>query len=363
MRKYLFMAAIAALFTTGLTSCSNDEGITGKQETKQDFKEINFNLSDGQGFPSTRASESTVETLQGAGVGFYAWGFDGTSAYMGGSTTGVHVTYATNKWDYTPKQYWPTNGNKLKFMAATPIDYGTYAATSASIVWTGTIPECATQKDLMFAKNDGTGDGINFSGTETKIDLAFDHALSEIVFEGILENNAVLSKATVKEIGICNVNNSGTITFAQAGTITPSAQSGSAIYTPVSDASVEVTAKEGQDPAQSPVALCTASQALMLMPQDITAWDGEAKTEDVPTSGTYIRVKAQIKNNSDVEIVSDANYYYIPVPTITWEPGHKYVYKIKFTASSLTPIEFGSVTVNAWPTTGTNYHNEGPIEF
>ena len=364
--KFIF-AALAAVFGMALTSCSNnDDDLAQGSTPAQTRAAIDFKLNaDKPGI--TRGTEGTVSTVENDG--FSVWAFDGTTAYMGSATEGISVTGSNaTGWTYNPVQYWPTNGNLLKFMAVTPADYNdiAYAAASDKVTATLTIPACASQKDLMFAKNDGSGDGINlFDKDETttagQVALTFNHALSEVVFKGYLDDNDAISEATVAEISIVNVKSKGDVVFTQAGAFSTANLDTPAEYTS-GLANTTITTKD----AASANELTASDGALILLPQEITGWaaGSDARHPDnidasgVPTAGTYLRVRAQIKNSNDVEIVNSTAIHYIPISDITWAPGKKYTYTIKFTANSLTPIVFGTVTVNDWdPQVG------GAVEF
>lgn len=367
MKKFFSFALIASALVAGFASCSNDDEVPGAQQgVAKPRGAIDFSITNNKGI-ATRGAEAGVTDIESAG--FSVWAFDGTTAYMGSATAGVSVTgNNTAGWTYSPVQYWPTNGNKLKFMAVSPADYvTTYAAASDKVTASLTIPACAAQKDLMFAQNDGSGDGINlFDKDETtaagQVALTFNHALSEIVFKGYLDNNDAIKKATVAEISIVNVKSEGDVVFTQAGAFSTDNLDTPAEYTS-GLANTEITTKD----AASANELTASDGALILLPQAITGWaagsdarhPNNVDASGVPNdNGTYLRVRAQIINNQDVEIVNSSAIHYIPVSDITWAPGKKYTYTIKFTASSLTPIVFGTVSTTDWdPQVG------GAVEF
>jgi hypothetical protein len=75
------------------------------------------------------------------------------------------------------------------------------------------------------------------------------------------------------------------------------------------------------------------AQAMILIPQTITAADGYASTK--PNS-TYIALKMEIRNNDGAtgagtiiaDATTDGNWAIWPIPSITWAPGKKYTYTI-----------------------------------
>ena len=373
-KKFIVMAAIAAVFATGFTACSNEEDAGKSYNGVSNKAGIEFSTNYDK-MLSTRAAEASNATLQTDG--FHVWAYNATTPAT--VMDNVTVSYAAGEWGYGNLYYWPTNGDLLKFMAVSPYEWasgtgatngqGTISSTATSTVVTDLIiPACASQRDLMFARQ-GTAAGINLNGQDVttaagKVDLTFNHALSQIVFKGKLDNVAALKQATVSNIQICTVNSKGTITFLQdlgsatnnGISSTPASPAVNANYTAGLVASPVVGAATKTGDA---VALSAADGALMLMPQPITGASGETSTT-APVSGTYLAVNATIIDQNDNVLIPNTDTYYLPIGNITWEPGKKYTYTIKFTASMLTPIVFGSCTVAEWtPADGL----PNPVEF
>lgn len=80
---------------------------------------------------------------------------------MGASeTVGKTVTYSADKWDYTPKQYWPVN--PLNFVAVAPaapngVTNMNTSSTSNVVTFTSDIElstDVESQDDIMFANAD-----------------------------------------------------------------------------------------------------------------------------------------------------------------------------------------------------------------
>lgn len=386
-KKFIVMAAMAAVFGMSFTACSNEEDAgKGNVASIKSDGSIGFSTNFDKVL-STRGAEASNTTLQTDG--FRVWAYNATTPAT--VMDGVDVSYAAGAWGYGDDlYYWPTNGDLLKFQAITPYAWAvgtgatngnaTVASTSTSTVVTDlVIPACASQRDLMFARQ-GTAAGINLNGedvttAEGKVDLTFQHALSQIVFKGYLENKAALKQATVAEISICQVNSKGTITFAQdLGSLSyngissaPASPAVNANYTAglVSSPVVGVATKATADATTNAINLSATDGALMLLPQVITATTVGANAQTVPTAGTYLKIAATIIDQND-NVLIDAgaagsrNYYYVPINAITWNPGYKYTYIIKFTANQLTPIVFGDCTVGAW--TDAN-GDPNPVEF
>lgn len=359
----IFMAAFAATFGMAFTACSNEDTGNAAQQSeiaKSAQKAIGFTTNVDNIVP-TRATAATTATVQADG--FHVWAYNGTASVI----NNAEVTYASSAWSYSPLQYWPTNGDLLKFQAVTPYDWAddnsaTIASTSASTIITDlVIPAAnASQKDLMFARQ-GTAAGINYSGTEDKVALEFQHALSQIVFQAKLKDTPALKSATVSELSICKVNSKGTITFVQdlgssttqGITSTPASTAVNANYTAGLTGSA-VTNKSAY------TNITATDGALMLLPQAITAATVAEGNKTEPSTGTYLKIKVQVLDQNDNVLIPNTDTYYLAINDVTWLPGRKYTYNIEFTESMLTPIVFGSVTVGSWTdVTG----SPNPVEF
>lgn len=347
MRKSFILAACAALFGMSFISCTNnDEEMTG---ASQGVKEaISFNTPITRGTPIAEDGETAMGN-------FKVWGYYGSTVtatgatanaiYMGGdASTGVTVTYADSKWGYSPLAYWP--GDALNFVACGPIDateITAYAASSAegtaSLTATVAIPaDVNNQKDIMM------GAATASSGTAG---LAFKHALSQIQFKAKLAS-ADITSAVVNSIQIVNVKGAGTVTYTSAGTPSAAATgSANASYTLATNVANDELVDQSTPivtSAESAVMLSATDGKLMLMPQAITAWDGEAfDGEGVPTSGAYIKVNLTIVAHGTTIFDGDA---YAPLGT-TWAQGKIYTYTLICGQSVLSPIQF-SVSSTDW---------------
>ncbi len=344
MKKNFFAVALATLAVVGMASCSNDDEVV-KNNNGLPKEAIGFNVNHTKGI-GTRGTEGAVSDIETNG--FSVWAFDATTngVYMGSASTGIAVSGSnTGGWTYSPVQYWPTNN--LKFMAVTPNSaVTTHTASITELVDDVTIPECANQKDIMYAAQQGDGNGINYKGTEDKVALNFNHALAAIHFKGYLDNVADLKSATVEEITIVNANSVGKIHFTPAGEFDYSNLSTPITYTAGINGSTKlITTKD----VGTPNVLTATDGVLMLLPQTMEA-GRETTYGSEPTdiaSKAYLKVRAKLVNQNDQEILSSDQATYIPL-TIKWEQGKRYTYTIKFTANGLTPIVFGDVSVTEW---------------
>lgn len=245
-KKFIVMAAFAAVFSMGFTACSNNDeidggaGIPGKAESNM---LIGFNSALDNSV-STRGLAANVADIQVDG--FSVWALDNRSAgtfYIGGAGTSSTNAGIACTWDgtnslYNPATayYWPQYD--LSFIAMTPqtgggIDgitvanavessTGVYANPSATLYLT--IPTTlASQKDIMLAAANAkdaaseTSDGDDTN--DDALQLTFKHALSQIVFKGKLEYGSTITKAVVHNIDLVNIANTGSIAVASASDV------------------------------------------------------------------------------------------------------------------------------------------------
>lgn len=244
-KKFIVIAALAAVFGMGFTACSNDDDLGGSSAPVENGKSVTplaFNTSlDGK--VVTRGLAANVADIQVDG--FQVWALDNRSAgkfFMGSAGSASTVTGIACSWDgtnslYNPATayYWPQYD--LSFIAMTPQTGGgitgvtvanetgageplVYANPSA--VLNVTIPTTlADQKDIMFAAanakdaNDETDlDGNSALNDKDALQLTFKHALSQIVFKGKLEAGSTITKAVVHNIDLCKIANTGSIAIS-----------------------------------------------------------------------------------------------------------------------------------------------------
>ena len=235
-KKFIVMAAFAAMFSISFTSCSNnDDDLAGAGVAQKDSKNLmTFNGYTNNG-PATRgcaANEETDVRVDGMSV----WAFDATKAvtadadfFMGSTTAGLAHSWVANPGYYkaAADYFWPQYN--LNFVALTPQTGGGIGAIS--------ISQAASDKPVMTVavdvplttESDGTYGADNqkdimIASIEDQAPLAtgsasltFKHALSQIVFKGIVDNTTTIHKAVVKSIKLVNVASDGTVTYDSDG--------------------------------------------------------------------------------------------------------------------------------------------------
>ncbi len=352
---YSFMLAVSCILLNG---CSIDDTIVASNPN-----EIGWNV----------LVDNTVAT-RGDAVGssnalanvsnFQVWGYDDTSdkLYMGvSSSTGRVVTNTGTAlspvWNYTPQQFWPVN--PLNFVAATPAADGSLTSTSSSsashiVTLTTNITvdtDVEDQKDVMFAH----GDGITSSTNSGNVPLIFQHALSQVLFKGKIVGNGI-TKVSISEISLCNIKKTGILTFNSEGrffgstalseVLKPASVSNPATFT-LDASDLEASVWEiGTNAVKGAAFDLTASysaggkhNAWFMLPQSTEAWVGPAAIGASPSSGSYLKIRAQLEKDGIVLLGNAAaDALYVPLD-VEWDRGKKYVYTLEFNGdNTLNPI-------------------------
>ena len=407
--KFIFMAAMAAMFSMGFTACSNNDDEMGGApvENGKKLAPMAFNTSlDNK--TVTRGLAANVADIQEDG--FQVWALDNRSAgkfFMGSAGSASTVTGIACSWDgtnslYNPAStyYWPQYD--LSFIAMTPqtgggidgitIANATESATDVYANPTGTLyvtipTTLASQKDIMIAAanakdaNDETDlDGNSALNDKDALQLTFKHALSQIVFKGKLEAGSTITKAVVHNIDLCKIANKGSIAIStgsdvasfdptpdgSAAKVTNSANiitsgkvnnvdlaSGFAVtYKAAGTDYDDITGGDITD-ALAHNASTTRCQQLMVLPQTVnTGLSAQTSTLSGTgiTDGTnaYLRVNIDLFANGDETnyVLKDTDVF-IKLNETTWAPGTKYTYILEFSDDLLNPIQFTSV-ITPW---------------
>ncbi|MFR9650630.1 MAG: fimbrillin family protein [Rikenellaceae bacterium] len=268
------------------------------------------------------------------------------------------VKYIGSTWVNQSQMYYPNESGTLYFGAYYPSD--DTKITSASYEYNSghdlsfdyTVADAVTsQRDVMYAIKDYS----YTSETEDSINLHFKHALTQIAFTATKDSDI---DVTVTGISICNVNEEGTFsasvvtddsgqndeTIASANVDTDNfgewkdqktAQNYAAVMT--SDEAITVTSDTDA------TALSNSTDALMLIPQELTAWDtDEGTTSD---TGSYLAIKCKISHAAGDDTVGYASIVdgivFVPFDTDNikyaegdvddgWRAGYKITYNLHF---------------------------------
>ena len=393
-KKFIILAAMAAVFGMSFTACSNNDDVEVNSALEMSAKKaISFN-SFMDGMPQTRGYAAAATDIQTDGIS--VWAFDATKEtainneggqyFMGGYSAGLAHTWQTSFYKATADYFWPEYN--LNFVALTPQSGGGIGAITCSQAAADlTDPESPvlakpvmtvavdvplttesdgaygadTQKDIMIASIENQA-----ALTTGSAALTFKHALSQIVFKGGVDGQTTIHKAVVKSIKLVNVASNGVITytaatdgFASGSLGTQNKQYAANIVNATVTASIgNADAEDDEDPnditGQDDNAAGRDYQ-LMIMPQASVACTGvgaqgvNVSQKTAPTTGTYLIVNADLyANNNNVDkVISSTTPIYIPLEETTWAPGYKYTYILKFGDNLLHPITF-TASVAEW---------------
>lgn len=382
-KKFIILAAMAAVFGMSFTACSNDDEATGAGNGSVNLPtRVAFNAY-LDGATATRAYNASLADIQTDGMS--VWAFDATKEtvisdaadfFMGGPTAGLaHTWDGTHNWYKAENDYfWPEYN--LNFVALTPQTGGgigtigiSQAAKDGDVLQKPVMTVAVdvplttesegtygadTQKDIMIASIENQGAITN----GTSAGLTFKHALSQIVFKGGVDAKTTIHKAVVKSIKLVNIASNGTITYTAASDAFAASDWGDKNKTYAANiVNANVTAKIGNDDSaddETPNAITGQDNnadgrayQMMILPQTSTECDGVTGAENLsqlgaPTAGTYLLVNADLYANGDNvnKVISSATNVYIPLAETEWEPSTKYTYTLKFGDNLLHPITF-----------------------
>ena len=359
MKKNLFILAATA---TALASCSNDV-TTAVNTTLNAPQEITFRTTADR---MTRAADINLTTLQGSGFYVSARNSDNT---VFSDFTDKLFSYSDGFWTCSPAYLWPSSGD-LDFYAYAPAasgqitahaDYKSFAVTPSATA--------ADQIDLVFAN----ANGKNKTNSGTGVALNFRHAESMVAIN--LKNSNAGMTMTVGNVVIGNVKNSGTYSYEKiaAGTTAASTYLLLTDWNTTSAPNTTYTQPVTDGLAYSSATAAQAGVDMILIPQAMTAVSTYASDDaGAAFNGPYITVQLKIQQGGAYIVGTEGAFVTAmwPLPTLTWDPGHKYTYIIDLSTggyyttnqdgttdaldrilSGSDEIKFASVTVDTWDTT------------
>lgn len=344
-----------------MASCSQDETIG----INHDGDEITFNVVTNN---ATRAAD--VFCNQNLPEGFYVSAISDGKTYIDKD----HVTGSNGNW---------TNQSGTRYWPETTVDFYAYVNAGTSYKWSVNEGK-ATAKFENFAVNGTVADQVDLlyavktgqKKADGTVNLNFRHALSQIVFQAKNTNENLYVE--IAGVSVANVGGTNTFTFPSANTETnfdhPETGPGDdGVYEDDEFGSISYDASWGNWNAltfgsetysvdftktavpgtNTLVALTTAnetgkeynSNAMLLLPQNTTAWDPEANPLPgaVGNTGSYLLVDCAIFNvagddyaDGDVCLWGEqkegawkTKELAIPV-AFDWQQGKKYVYTLVF---------------------------------
>ena len=225
MKKYLFLASVAALSFTACTNETEEYVGAGSADQQREISFIPFAQK------ATRAASATTPavvdgtypdelTMQ---VAAYAMHGPTSSWDAGGyfDKTPFNGTNANN-WKGTPARYWPLSDAYVSFLAVAGVEEGDVTsmgdpyASGATVVYDAA--SFTAQTDLMYS---GKQAEVTKSGNTlvfpTAVDMTFKHALAWLQFNVRAADAAYDEKFAITKIEIVGANKTGTFTITNTG--------------------------------------------------------------------------------------------------------------------------------------------------
>lgn len=335
---------MAAATAIALSSCSSEE-------TKDVAKSSNITFRSTVGLNS-RGTEVTTDNLKNIWVSAWA----GDNEVFGGEQF-TKKTGTTEFRSVNGPWYWEKDKDYTFMAFATgKEDKANLNPTvnKDNISLTAYTPNAtlAEQLDLLVAQ--GTGSKVNNQTTGVKLD--FDHILSQIQIK-VKNTNANL-KYVIKGVRITNVQGTGTYTFKPGEAVNKHVWNNQT-YTNqyVFTDGVEINLN---DQNQNVTDLLVGDNSAMLLPQTITAWDGNPVTQNGTddyhqANGAYISllINVQKKNGAGnwvqvypkTDQVDETKFAWtaVAIPAVTWANGNKYIYTLDLSkgAGKVDPVDPG----------------------
>ena len=320
MKKYFLFSAMAAV---ALASCTNDDV-------------VDVNKGGGISFRASldKARTKAVTSLSNLNA-FNVTAIGNSSNYF----TGLGVTSSDNgaTWTTASTYYWP--GYELAFFAYAPQTPGGtvgISGTEKKISDFSPAQDVSAQNDLVIAYNTGTKAANEGSG----VPLNFKHALSQIEVQAKCSNEKI--KIEILGVRMVNAATKADFTFPEAETTSAYvlAQSQCAGWSGADGGHATAYYIKGEQPVtltDNAQSIMFGDDNFMLLPQQLTAWDGTASQ-----TGAYLSVLCRIYSvDGGNEILlypqptdtdnKDGKYAFSAVSIDTnWEPGKKYTYTLNF---------------------------------
>ena len=237
MKKYLFIAAAAAMFA----ACSNEDVLVDGRQPVATESAISFSTFNPNMTRAENSGEDYTEALQNYHSTFAVWGYKNTAAITAPVFNGDVNTWntTTGVWNYSPDRYWDKAADKYEFYAAAP------SAGGNGGTWTFVVPTEETRDNGYFTTTStlaGTNitkvesnttynyvDAFGTTGTTGDVDLMiadkcpitkeyfnnevtlkFIHILSRLNIDIQKQGTSLKNKQVlVKSLEVCNLNVAG----------------------------------------------------------------------------------------------------------------------------------------------------------
>ena len=337
-----------ALGAFALTSCSQDEVLDVQKDSVQ-FSVVADKAS--------RGAVTTTATIDNFTV--TAFNVETTGGDKVNGTTFMNlnkVELKDGKWVPGITKFWPTEG-AINFYSYSPSNLENVSiAAGAQTIKHTVSTACADQIDVLYALNNGLGKA------DGEVKVNFRHALAQIVFQA--ENSKSDLEVVIDGVRIVNVKNSGTFSWPTASTNNPNytetenGGTGDAGNDTQLDASwgtwllqdtyvshpADITQQTLTGETAAAVALTTAADPLLVMPQTFIPATVEDKFMKIEAGKTFFAISCKIysiENGTTKTLLwpSTDGFAEVVIPATSpdkidakdaWKQGRKYVYTFKF---------------------------------
>lgn len=351
---------LAAALAAGLSGCADNQDVQIPQESEANA--IRFAATADY----TRSGDITTNNLTSFNV--YAYIGTGTSPVLFMDNVTVSKT-GTNKWEYSPVEYWPAND-----------DVNFYAFAPAS--WVG---KESPLKAISYDAYPGTEDIVyavcpNMKGQanlpNAQVLLNFRHALSKVTVKMSSTNTALQVK--VSNVALANIKTKGNFRFPSGNTASP--QSATTVGT-WSDQNTPHTYMYLMAQSPSDVVILTTTPTDMsdigmalggakyMLPQELPYLNNGSGTDAYLTvmcsiydaeSGTKLwpNDKTPEENLVPDHSLGDGllKFPLSNSQVSEWKQGHHYIYNLVINSNDeMGVIEFGNPTVDTYVDIETTY--------
>lgn len=326
--KKVYIFALAGL----LASCSNEEVEEAKVATSISFQPV------AKSALISRADATTTENIKNKDFVVYAF-TQNDELYMGKPTgsglgnepiEGVKIHYAKDAemWNYASEKdraFWPME--PLNFYAFCPApnpgneDYVAHMTADLGRHITYQVPEEADNDlDLLLAKTEG----VERTTANGKVNLAFQHALSQVVFK--VSPKADNLEIELTEVTFHNMKTKGQMDLEPNDDLSTDKWKSSEL----GDLTLKCNSNGGSVKVKSGESKVIGAR--FFIPQTITRWEGNSSIETAKKNGEfYMSLMCKIKQNGKYICGSDHEYtkvYMISSAIKEWKPGITYNYNM-----------------------------------
>ncbi|MGL5979854.1 MAG: fimbrillin family protein, partial [Phocaeicola sp.] len=295
-----FLLPIVAL-ALAASSCTKHDVIGHNQAGFVDPTLVNFSAYAGK----SRAASTTAETFKD----FYVYGYQGESTdaidWKSDKPTllmdNVKVTKTGDVWEAVSPTPWPAEGTHVQFFAFSPaasdasgIGYAKDQITHEPVLSFTAQTKVDEQVDLLYAQSKEMEAAA--TGTHSKVDLTFTHALTKVKFSAKVQPNQELF---ISELSLHNLGSKGSFAYTTGESVEGAWNTDVAAN---DSFAIALSAKAGEGIKETETVDVTAKDgATLVIPQERTKVDVSKPAPGLFTGNTknsYIKMVYSLKNTT-----------------------------------------------------------------